>query len=61
MLERKQMCLSTGSIEFWVVDPEPRVVEVSSRSGGVRFYGPGENITSEVFSWRGNSCRSDFQ
>lgn len=49
MLEKRQMCLSTGCIEFWVVDPERRVVEVSSRSGRVRFYGPGENIASEVF------------
>jgi Uma2 family endonuclease len=49
MLERKQMFLSTGSVEFWVVDPERRVVEVSSRSGRVRFYGPGESIASEVF------------
>ena|SRR5689334_8799671 len=49
MLDRKQMCLSTGAIEFWAVDPKRQVVEVSSRTGRARFYGAGESITSDVF------------
>jgi hypothetical protein len=61
MLDRKQMCLSTGSVEFWAVDPKRRIVEVSSRTGRARIYGAGESITSDVFSGASISVDAVFE
>ena len=33
MRDKRKLCLANGSVEFWVVDPEQREVEVSTPDG----------------------------
>jgi Uma2 family endonuclease len=44
MLDKKQLCLENGAIEFWVVDLPRRQVEVSTREGRVHMYRSGQQI-----------------
>jgi Uma2 family endonuclease len=44
MLDREQLCLENGCIEFWVVDPKHRQVRVSTRDGLTRTYKSGQSI-----------------
>lgn len=45
---RAAFCLSTGSLEFWVVDPVHQFVTVYS-TGDVRDYGAGESVPVDRF------------
>jgi len=42
--DKRKMCLQNGSAEFWVVDPDQREVEVSTRDGRSVIYGAGQTI-----------------
>lgn len=44
MLDKKQLCLENGAIEFWVVDLPRHQVEVSTREGRVHMYRSGQQI-----------------
>jgi Uma2 family endonuclease len=44
MLDKKTLCLANGAHEFWQVDLEHRVVEVSTSEGRVAIYGAGAAI-----------------
>ncbi len=44
MRDKRKLCLANGSIEFWVVDPEQREVEVSTPDGHSVIYGAGQQI-----------------
>ena len=44
MLDREQLCLENGTLEFWVVDPKRRHVRVSTHEGRPRTYKMGEDI-----------------
>ena len=44
MLDKKQICLDNGSLEFWVVDPKRCQVEVTSREGRAATYRSGQQI-----------------
>lgn len=43
MLEKEQICLENGSLEFWVVDTRRRTIRVSTASGHVT-YKSGQSI-----------------
>ena len=49
MYEKERLCLATGSLEFWVVDPNREQVRVSSQSGPTRVYSRGELIPLTAF------------
>jgi Uma2 family endonuclease len=44
MLDKKTLCLANGAREFWQVDLEHRVVEVSTSEGRATVYGAGAAI-----------------
>ena len=44
MLDREQLCLENGALEFWVVDPKRRQVRVSTREGTTKTYKSGQSI-----------------
>ena len=44
MLDREQLCLENGTLEFWVVDPTRRQVRVSKQEGRPRSYKAGDEI-----------------
>ncbi len=47
--EKAVLCLSTGSQEFWVVDPKRRVVSVTTRGGEPVVYHLSERIPLPIF------------
>ena len=49
MTEKAALCLSTGSLEFWLVDPQRRVVNVTRQGGDSASYGLGERIPLLLF------------
>ena len=48
MLDKADLCLLTGSVEFWMIDPKRRTVRVFPRRGDARLYHASESIASEV-------------
>ncbi len=50
MYEKERLCLATGALEFWVVDPNRDQVRVSSQSGPTRVYLHGELIPLTAFN-----------
>lgn len=50
IVDKEQLCLSNGAREFWVVDPERRLVRVSTSEGSARTYRFGEEIPLRLFS-----------
>lgn len=44
MQEKAALCLSTGSEEFWVVDPNNQTVSVTRRDGQTNIHRQGDNI-----------------
>jgi Uma2 family endonuclease len=44
MRDKRKLCLENGSVEFWIVDPDQREVEVTTRDGRSVTYGPGQQI-----------------
>ena len=61
ILDKKETCLQNGSREFWLVDLDHRLVEVSTPDGHARTYNPARR--SRCFSagaslWRIFSSRS---
>jgi Uma2 family endonuclease len=44
ILDKKEMCLKNGAREFWLVDLDHRLVEVSTPNGYTRTYKPGQEI-----------------
>ncbi|MBZ5609524.1 MAG: Uma2 family endonuclease [Acidobacteriia bacterium] len=44
MLDRRNVCLENGALEFWLVDPEHRQVEVSTPDGRSITYKSGQAI-----------------
>ena len=44
MVDRKQVCLENGCIEFWIVDMDRRQIEVATRDGGSITYASGQEI-----------------
>lgn len=49
ILDREQLCLANGSLEFWVVDPDRHHVRVSTVQGSGRIYGCGQEIPLPLF------------
>lgn len=49
MYEKERLCLASGALEFWVVDPNRDQVRVSSQSGPTRVYSHGETIPLTAF------------
>jgi Uma2 family endonuclease len=46
--EKEQLCLVNGCLEFWLVDPDRRVVTVSTADGRQTTYIGGESISSSL-------------
>jgi Uma2 family endonuclease len=44
ILDKKETCLQTGAIEFWLVDLDHSLVEISTTDGHTRTYKPGQEI-----------------
>jgi Uma2 family endonuclease len=44
MRDKRKLCLANGSVEFWVVDPEQREVEVSTPDGHSIIYSAGQQV-----------------
>ena len=44
MLDKEQLCLENGSLEFWVVDSDRRQVKVSTSDGRAIVYKAGQQI-----------------
>jgi Uma2 family endonuclease len=44
MRDKRKLCLANGSVEFWLVDPSQRDVEVWTRDGRSVTYGAGQRI-----------------
>jgi Uma2 family endonuclease len=42
--DKRKLCLANGSVEFWLVDPSQRDVEVCTRDGRSMTYGAGQQI-----------------
>jgi Uma2 family endonuclease len=49
ILDKEQLCLANGTLEFWVVDPDRRHVRVSTCHGNARVYRPGDDIPLALF------------
>jgi Uma2 family endonuclease len=48
--EKAVLCLSTGALEFWVVDPKRKTVSVTPKDGPAVVYGVGDRIPLPLFS-----------
>ncbi len=44
MRDKRKLCLTNGAVEFWVVDPEQREVEISMPDGHSVIYESGQRI-----------------
>jgi Uma2 family endonuclease len=44
MLDKEQLCLENGALEFWVVDPVRRQVRISTADGRAATYKAGQDI-----------------
>lgn len=44
MLDKENICLSNGALEFWLVDPSRKVVRVSRSNGATQIYADGASI-----------------
>jgi Uma2 family endonuclease len=44
ILEKKTLCLATGSQQFWVVDLKRKIIEITDADGSSRTYRMGEKI-----------------
>lgn len=44
MRDKRKLCLANGSVEFWVVDPQQREVEVSTADGHSVIYSAAQQI-----------------
>jgi Uma2 family endonuclease len=44
ILDKEQLCLENGCLEFWVVDPKRRLVKVSTPDGRSQTYQSGQQI-----------------
>ena len=51
MMETKELCLSAGCEEFWIVDPKREVIEVTRATGPTLFYHRGSRIPVAESSW----------
>ena len=47
--DKERLCLETGCLEFWEVDPKQRQVRVSKPDGTARTYKAGQEIPLDVF------------
>jgi len=43
------LCLTTGALECWIVDPQRKSVAVTHRDGSTTAYGPGSEIPLAAF------------
>jgi Uma2 family endonuclease len=57
MHDRRKICLENGGLEFWIVDPKSREVEVSWPDGHSITYKPGQQIP--LFFAAGSSIAVD--
>lgn len=47
--DKELLCLANGCREFWVVDPQRRIVKVSTPDGNTKRYDEGDHIPLSVF------------
>ena len=50
MQEKAALCLSTGALEFWVVDPKHKTVSVTTTSGPTEVYRTGDRFPLALFN-----------
>jgi Uma2 family endonuclease len=50
MFDRERICLESGCLEFWVVDPDTRQIRVSTPDRAWRTYGAGDVIPISLLS-----------
>jgi Uma2 family endonuclease len=50
MNEKEKLCLENGCQEFWIVDPELRVVKISTPDGRAITYRSGQEIPLSLFN-----------
>ena len=48
--EKAVLCLSTGAVQFWVVDAKRRIVSITPRGGEPVLYCPGDRISLPMFN-----------
>jgi Uma2 family endonuclease len=61
MLDREKTCFEGGCLEFWVVDPELRVVRVSMRTGTANFYASSMTIPAGIWSNQAIDVKAIFE
>jgi Uma2 family endonuclease len=44
LVEKQELCLANGCLEFWIVDPKHRRVQVAGGNQTIATYGPGQHI-----------------
>ena len=49
MREKSALCLSTGTLEFWIVDPKREVITVATRQSVPLAYTKGNSIALTQF------------
>jgi Uma2 family endonuclease len=49
ILDKEQICLANGALEFWVVDPKRRVVKVTTWDGHTTTWGSEQQIPLPLF------------
>jgi Uma2 family endonuclease len=53
VLDKEQICLANGALEFWVVDPKRRVVKVTTSDGRTTIWNSNQEIPLRLF---GEAC-----
>jgi Uma2 family endonuclease len=47
MLDRERVCRAGGCLEFWLIDPDTRLIRITDRAGIARTFEAGQQIESE--------------
>jgi Uma2 family endonuclease len=58
MRAKAALYLSTGCLEFWIVEPKKKEIQVMRREGGSRIYGTGDKIPMPLSTAKSVSRRS---
>ncbi len=59
--DKEQMCLETGCLEFWVVDPKRKLVKVSTPKHHTATYREGDRIPIQTFGGAELAVSSIFE
>ncbi len=49
LLEKQELCLAHGTVEFWIVDPKRQRIQVAASARPLATYGPGQHVPVRLF------------